>query len=147
MKLRFQKQLDYLIPFDAESEQWLLTKKNGDYFDVEIKTPRNYRFHKKFFKLLDISFPYWKPEIDSKYGEVLKGFDQYREAVTIQAGYYEQYFTLKGEVRIVAKSISFAAMDEEEFSVFYDQAVNVIVADVMVGYTVEQIHELIGNFL
>lgn len=148
VEVRLVKEGCYLAPYDSETEAWLNLKYDGQYFVADIVTPRNYEFHKKFFALLNVSFPRWKPEpVKTKTGDAVKSFEQFREDVTILAGYYEQNIRLDGTVRTVAKSISFAKMDNEEFSKFYDKAVTVIIRHVLKGMTIEQVDELVGGFL
>ena len=38
-------------------------------------------------------------------------------------------------------------MDEEEFTVLYDSIVTVIIQKILIGWTVEEIQESVGNFL
>lgn len=148
MELRLVKEGSYLAPYDTASEEWLLSKGSGQYFVCDLRTPRNYEFHKKFFALLNIAFPYWNPDsITNQYGEVERSFDQFREDITILSGYFEQTFRVDGSVRVRAKSISFSAMDNEDFSVFYNKAVSAVIKHVLIGWTIEQVDEAIGGFL
>jgi hypothetical protein len=148
MKIRLVKEGAYLAPFDSESEEWLNIKYDGQYFTCDIVTPRNYEFHKKFFALLNISFPNWNPKpVKTKFGKPEKDFETFREDVTILAGYYTQSYRLDGSVIVNAKSISFAAMDGEEFNKFYDKAIGVIIKHVLVGKTIEEVDQMVGTFL
>jgi len=148
MQIRLVKEGPYLAPFDSESEAWIEGRTDGDYFHAEITAPRNLEFHKKFFALLNAAYPHWNPEpLSNKHGVVEKSFEQFREDVTILAGFYEQRFRLDGTTRIVAKSIAFGKMDDVEFHNVYNQVVNVIIRKVLVGWTIEQVDELVGGFL
>lgn len=49
---------------------------------------------------------------------VIRSFDEFRKWATIEAGFYDTVITPSG-VKKVAKSISFAEMDEETFGEFY----------------------------
>lgn len=148
MKIRLVKEGAYLAPWDSESEEWLNLKHNGQYFECEIVTPRNLKFHKKFFALLNVAFPRWNPgEVTTKHGVAEKSFEQFREDLTIMAGYYEQTIRLDGTVRTRARSISFAAMDDEAFSKFYSACLNVILLRVLVGVTIDEAEQMIGSFL
>lgn len=57
---------------------------------------------------------------------LLKSFEAFREWVTIQAGYYTEHVYPDGSSNRRAKSISFANMDEIEFSQLYKSVLNVL---------------------
>jgi len=148
MQIRLTKQGDLLKPFDAEGEEWLRLKHDNQYFEADIATPRNVAFNRKFFALLNVAYPYWNPEsVDTKHGKAEKSFEQFRKDLIIIAGYWDLVPRLIGEPIIVAKSISFAKMDNEEFTVFYDKVLSVIIQRVLKGYTISEVDDLVGGFL
>ncbi|EIP3425745.1 DUF1367 family protein [Salmonella enterica] len=55
-----------------------------------------------------------------------KSFDAYRAWVTVEAGYYDVVELPDGSIRKVAKSISFAKMDETEFMGLYRAVFDVL---------------------
>lgn len=57
---------------------------------------------------------------------VCKSFDAYRTWVTVEAGFFDVVELPDGSVRKVAKSISFANMDEAEFQELYKAAFDVL---------------------
>lgn len=110
----------------------------GELFTLETIFPRNYEFHKKFFVLLTVGFDAWVPD-RKRYayrGMVIqKNFDRFREQVLILAGYYDQVFSLSGDrMEMVAKSISFAKMDDLEFDTLYQSVVTVLLEKVLTTY-------------
>lgn len=107
--------------------------KLGDPTRVKFTRVRNYRFHKKFFALLNFAFDYWEPDPANQVGE--KNFDQFREDIIILAGHYEQWIRLDGATRVVAKSIAFTNMSEDEFEELYAKTIDVIFKYVLTGYT------------
>lgn len=159
-----------LLPATPESGDFLRSVKIGEWIHADFKRVRNYAFHKRFFKLLQLGFDYWTPtggtvtsreqklisgfvnflcdsagqeyipalnEAAEQYlynvatlrtGDValLKSFDAFREWVTIQAGFYDEYTMPDGSRRKVAKSISFASMDDAEFNGVYQSVLNVL---------------------
>lgn len=148
MKGRFIKEGALLAPFDSQTELWFNAQQAGKYFEVEIKHPRNYEFHKKYFALLDSTFPHWNPPlVPSKWGIPEKSFEQYREDLTILTGYYNLVPRLDGTPRPVAKSISFAKMSNDDFSLLYSKTIDAIIKYVLVGWTIEQVDKLAGSFL
>lgn len=105
------------------------------FFDFII--PRNGMFHRKFFVLLDVGYDAWDPNRVRKSYKGLaveKSREQFREDITILAGYYEQTFNLKGEMRVRARSISFANMDDVEFERLYQSVVTVLLREVCHTY-------------
>lgn len=150
MKIRLVKEGGALAPYDSESEEWVNAQIQGKYFEADLTSPRNNQFHKKFFALLNATYPHWKPlEVGGSHGTLQvaeKSMAQYREDITILAGFYEQAIRLDGSVRTRAKSISFAKMSEAEFSLLYDKVISVILRKVLIGWTIEQVDDLVGGF-
>lgn len=50
-----------LLPATPESEDFLHSVKLGEWIHGDFKRLRNYAFHKRFFKLLQLGFEYWTP--------------------------------------------------------------------------------------
>jgi len=84
---------------------------------VKYSKPRNIKFHRKFFKLVDTVY---------QNQEVYNNSEHLRKHLTIAAGYYNITYTLDGEEYKEAQSISFASMSEIEFSEFYSKFIDVI---------------------
>ena len=100
-----------LIPAYQEDLEVLKLLNNDMIIEVEFKVKRNPKLHRKFFSLVNMLF-----ENQEGYTNI---YDLRRD-LTIAAGYYEEkinHFT--GEVKLEAKSISFASMDEVEFRQLY----------------------------
>lgn len=140
MKLYLTKTQIGLVTADEIAAEALDKYRNGTVLLCEIVQPRNYKFHKKFFALLNLGFQYWKPaEVDSKFGAPEKNFDTFREQVVIMAGFYHMVVTLRGEARAKADSISFANMSEDKFQDLYNKVLNVLLKIIFIGYTDEQV--------
>ena len=122
--------------------------KQGEVVSAEIKRPRNYRFLKKYFTLINYAFGVWEPEcLEYKGQPVGKSLDRFREDITILAGFYTLTANIKGEARAEAKSISFANMEEDEFSCLYSKTIDVILKHVLKNYTREDIDNVIDNII
>ena len=109
----------------------------GEIVDFEAIFPRNGKFHRKFFGLLNFAYDAWQPErVNKSYkGQpVSKNFERFRKDVVIQAGFYDQTFNLDGEMRLEAKSISFASMDDAQFEILYSAVADVILQKVLLNY-------------
>ncbi|MDU5473996.1 MULTISPECIES: DUF1367 family protein [unclassified Pantoea] len=159
-----------LTPATPEASEFLQRIKTGEWVSAEFRRVRNYQFHKRFFKLLQLGFDYWTPaggaltagelelvdrfvsyqikmagnahgatlrafadefillegQLRTREVALLKSFEPYREWVTVQAGYYDDVILPDGTRRRLAKSISFARMDEDTFQAFYKAAFNVL---------------------
>lgn len=124
-----------LVPVDQQAAEYIAKLKLGGGVTASVKQKRNVKFHRKFFKLLDLAFDAWEPAEKIYKGQVVaKNREQFRNDITILAGFYETTINLKGEVRLVAKSISFANMEQEEFDKVYNRVVDVILQRVLTSY-------------
>ncbi len=123
------------VPATDQDADICLKHKSGDVIHADFKKMRNSLFHRKFFALLNIGFGAWEPgDINNQYGPAEKNFEQFREDVTILAGYYEQHVRLDGTIRVTAKSISFSNMEQEDFEKVYSAVINVLLARVLTNY-------------
>ena len=122
--------------------------KQGEIVSAEIKRPRNYRFHKKYFALLNYAFGVWEPGcLEYKGKPVGKSFDRFREDITILAGYYTLTENIKGEVRAEADSISFGKMEDDEFASLYSKTIDVLLKHIFKNYTREDVDKVVDNII
>ena len=112
MKFTIVKQMNnsFKVAYDSDYEK-LKKIKVGDLLECEIRKPRNYKFHKKFFAMLNLVF-----QNQERYDNI----DDLRHDLTIVSGYYTERVNIQGEHVKMANSISFAKMTETEFSNLYD---------------------------
>lgn len=137
-----------LAPADIDSADYIDKVKVGATLAATVKKQRNPKFHRKYLALLTLAFDSWEPALKTYRGEtVQKNFDQFRKQVAILAGYYETSYTITGEVRLVAKSISFANMEDEEFEKLYAASVNVILSRILTNYTRDDLDAVIEKLL
>lgn len=137
-----------LKPIDEASLMDLMKLDSDKVYKCTIVKPRNIKFHRKFFALLHFAFDHWDvDEVQTKWGWVQKNFDQFREDIIIQCGYYEQVFRTDGTFRVIAKSISFASMKEEEFSQLYKSASQVILSKILTKYTQDDLDRVVEEVL
>ena len=141
-----------LAPLDDESADQLKKIKSHHVLECKLKRNRKPEFHRRFFKLLDIGFDAWTevaPEVTYRGQAILPNRERFREDITILAGYYEATFNLRGEVRMKAKSISFASMDQDEFEGLYSAVIDVLLRNVLtqVGYTEQSLREHVDRVL
>lgn len=115
---------------------------------IERHKKRNYKFHKKLFALLDIGFDAFEPPTQEYKGlPVQKNFKRFRKDVTIAAGFYEAVADINGNVRLEAKSISFAKMEENEFEQLYSKVADVLLQKVLKNYTRPDLDRVVNNIL
>jgi hypothetical protein len=106
----------------------------GELCQVEMVFSRNPRFHRKYFALLTLGYDAWMPCMEHNGQRVEKNFEQFREDVTILAGFYTQTWNIDGAMTVRAKSISFASMDDAEFEQVYSAVANVLLERVLTNY-------------
>jgi len=87
-------------------------------FVFKYSKPRNYKFHKKFFALVNMLY---------QNQEQYNNLEYLRKDLIIESGFYEIRYGIHGEEIKEAKSISFSNMDEIEFSELYNRVVDTIV--------------------
>lgn len=135
-----------LVPADPQATEYIAGLKLGAPVRAEVKRMRNYQFHKKLFALLNLAYESWEPTEATYKGQVVgKNFDQFRNDIVVLAGFFETTMTLKQEVRVVAKSISFGSMGQDEFDNLYNAVCNVILAKILKTYDREQLDEVMDR--
>lgn len=120
--LLFRKDLGSLRPGNAQAEEWLAKQPLGALIQVEAKRPRNVAFNAKFWAMLTII----ADNVEGLTPELLC------EVVKLRTGHVDVVKTKRGIVEI-PRSISFAAMSEDDFSAFYDRAIAFILSDILPG--------------
>lgn len=111
--------------------------KTGQIVHGTFTRMRNYKFHQRFFCLMQLGFDVWSDTAKAvEYrGEFIRpNLERFRKDITILAGYYETDVRLDGTIRVEAKSISFGNMDQDEFEKLYSECINVILDRIM-GHT------------
>ena len=145
------------IPASEDDAELLSKVKVGETVRLTLVRPRNIKFHKKFFALINLAFDYWEPP---KHGEgsawsekmpIERNVERFRKDVTIMAGYYDATYRLNGDVRFEAKSISFGSMSEDDFEKLYSKVIDVIINRVCTQYTEyemrKQVEDMVLDFV
>mgnify|MGYP001576487379 CR=1 FL=1 len=117
------KKLSALHPFDEFGEAAMRNIGQGEIVSVEVKRPRNLRFHRKFFAMLSIIL---------SNQDYYKSTDDLLDVCKLRVGHCRTLQTKLGQVQI-PKSISFAAMDDVAFADFYDRACDWVCSEVIPG--------------
>lgn len=145
MKLLLQCTSVGLVPlYDSDYEEKRKLKQ-GQVYQADVKVVRNLDFHRKFWSMLNTAWALL-PEKTQNGFRSLEGFRSY---LLVAAGFYELYYSprLKEYVEI-PKSISFASMDNEEFSECYERIKDVIwgILSTRVGITQEMFEQYLANY-
>ena len=123
-----------LAPADEVSNDELAKVKTGAQLHGKFTRMRNAVMHRRYFALLNYAFDVWSeiaPRVEYKGEPVAPNFDVFRRNIAVLSGFYTPVFNLKGELRMEAKSISFASMDELEFTTLYSKTIDTILSRVL----------------
>ena len=105
-----------LAPANDEEAQKLTAIKTGDQYTFEYKRMRNPHFHKKAFAFINFCFEHWA---GNEFQDSKEQKETFRKNLLVLAGYREQTYKIDGSVRVEAKSMSYGAMDQDEFESCY----------------------------
>lgn len=121
---------------------------SNEVYKAEITKPRNYKFHKKAFALIQAGFEAWNPEEKIYKGKIVeKNIDRFRDDVTILAGYYSVVFNYKGEMQFKADSWSFSNMDDIKFEEMYSRLIDVMLAKILINYNKQDLEKQVNIIL
>lgn len=124
-----------IVPlFDSDWEKFKRVPKNKE-VTVEIRQPRNIKLHRKFFALINMVF---------ENQDIYTDLEALRKDLTIEAGFYNEHADFNGEIKRTAKSISFANMENTEFSTLYNQYINTIIR--ILKWEIEDIEENLESY-
>ena len=122
-----------LVPACVDAEEWLGKTKHGQGVLIDPRRPRNYAHHKKFYAIIAVVASNW-PENDD---HSIISKDALVELVKLKVGLVSIVLDENGKAFTYPKSICFAAMPQEEFSVFYKDAITYMSA--VLGLDAEQL--------
>jgi hypothetical protein len=121
--------------------------KHNQVLSADFKKKRNSAFFRKWWALIDFAYEHWEPDLPDHKLNPEKTFDRFRKDLTILAGYYTAEYRINGDVRIEAKSISFAKMEEEEFEQLYSNTINAILKHILKNYTYADLDNVVNELL
>jgi hypothetical protein len=98
--------------------------------------------------LIDFAFDNWETDgLKYKGQVVIKDKSSLRSQLTILAGFNKIVYSIDDKPKYIAKSISFAKMDEIEFSKLYNKFIDVILHRVLTNYTKDDINRVVDELL
>lgn len=136
MEIYLKRTFNGFVPLYSSDLELANKIKVGDEVKADIKKPRNYKFHKMFFALLNIAF---------QNQDCTQHFEAFRRWMIVQAGRYELIRLPDGTTEKEPLSISFAKMDQEEFDRLYKDMVQVVI--LVTGADEEMISRELINFM
>ncbi|MFP2768062.1 DUF1367 family protein [Oceanisphaera sp. KMM 10153] len=136
-----------LIPAcDSEAER-MRRFANGGQYTIELKATRNPRFHRKMFAFFQFCFQHWcADQAGMEFADESTQFDTFRRHLTVLAGFREVSYTIDGRVRVEARSLSYGAMDDEEFERCYKAMIGAAIAHIFKGCDSEAIWNRLMEF-
>lgn len=135
-----------ITPLDAGSAETLAKHRYGQVFRCKAMRARNVKFLRKYFALLNYAYERWEPDPVGDF-EVKKDFEEFRKDVIKSAGFYDMVFQIDGSFKLMAKSIAFDNMEEEEFERLYSASIDVLLGHILAGQTREDVDQVVNNIL
>jgi hypothetical protein len=133
------KRLGALRPVDDAGEELLNSLPIGTPVKIKITRSRNLNHHRRLFALLQIVF-----ENQSIYPTV----EALLTVIKVTLGHCDVVKMPDGQMIPVAHSISFTSMDQDQFSRFYNQVVDLVLTHFLAGIErtelEKEIFQLIG---
>lgn len=130
-KINLIKRNGVLVPSLPDDEDKLARFKSGEIVRAEITRPRNIFFHRKFFALLRVVL---------EHTDQFENTDQILHILKLRLGHFETLIEPStGKQFLKPKSISFASMDEDDFSKFYNETVAVLLQFFLTGWAKEDL--------
>lgn len=123
-----------LAPESDEEAEKLRKIKAGASVRVTVTKEVNARFRRKWWALANYAFGLWSetmPERQYRGQEVQPSFERFRKDLTILAGHFHPVWTLKGEMRVEANSLSWARMTDETFEAFYSATIDAVLSKIL----------------
>ena len=118
-----------LLPYSNDDTNKILKLKKNTVYRVNIKQPRNYKHHSKYFALCRMI-------CDNT--EYFTSEKQVSEYLKLKTGHIES-FVIGNETIIIPKSINFDTLAQDEFEKYYDACLPIIAE--LLGCTVHEIQE------
>ena len=133
MKLFVYKQSGKLTPCTSDDKEKMGKMPKAEPFMISYIKVRNPRLHRLYFAFLDKVYTNIPETLEyvehPKTGLVVKRWPEpvnFRKQMEIYAGHYTESITMKGELRLEAKSIKYEELDDIAFSDLYTGVKNVI---------------------
>lgn len=132
-----------VIPSTDNDADYFQKKKRGSVLKAKITEPRNGKFFRKWWALAKFAFDHWEfGDYEWRGQRVQPNFERFRKDLIILAGYGDPVWNIKNELRMEARSISWAKMTEGEFEDFYSRTITAILQSEYFSKGVHSEHEI-----
>ena len=135
------------IPLEPEEFHRI---KPGEIIQVDWSKPRNPGFHRKAFALFKLIYDALPDSMEPVMigGDSvvpMRDFDETRKWLTVKAGFYDVIGYPDGSVRVRAKSLRYASMDEIEFALLYNNLVTLAIQYIPHFVDSDQVEALVNE--
>ena len=133
-----------LQAYSDEDYEMLQKIKIDNIVKAKIVQPRNVKFHRKFFSMINAAWD----SLTEEQRKNMRSKDTFREQLLIVSGFSEPLYDINGEKFMErAKSISFAKMDEPAFDTVYNRVLDTILT-ILVGNGVseDEFNNILKNY-
>lgn len=134
-----------LVPLYDSDHDLKQRLKVGSTVRCRVSLPRNYEFHKKFFALVRLTYDNLPLPLVERWK--IHSVDDMLRHFKRDLGYFTSSVNELGEREVEYKSISFAAMDKEEFERFYNGSVNLVLDKYIRGLEREDLLAEVEHFM
>lgn len=128
VELLFVRTLTGLAPADPIAEKQTLRVPIGTEVRVIMSRPRNPRFHRLVFGLLHLV--YQNLQVNT-----FGSFDVFLHAVKLATGLFDMGVDVHGNPCPIVRSVSYSAMQEAEFSEWWEKVIDLVLTKFLVGMT------------
>ena len=144
MKLLLLNTSEGLKPCYDEDYEEKKKLRSGKVYQAEIKLARNVEFHRKYFKLINLS---WEYQNENRQKHFKNNVNAFRKSVEMAAGHFDTIYSIpRNEWIETPKSISFDKMDEVEFQDLYDRVKDVLFTIFLKHISEEEFMRNLVNF-
>jgi hypothetical protein len=114
-----------------DAEAYLKTIPIGTVMKVEVRKPRSGLHHRKYWALCGLV---------AQNHATLETARQVDQAIKMLSGHVD-LVRVQDEVFRIPASISFAAMDQDQFAEFYNRACDVVVRELLPGVSLREVQD------
>ena len=144
MELYLMNTAQGLKPFNDDDYEEKKRLKIGQIYKAKISVPRNYRFHKKYFSMINCA---WDLQSEARQRFFKDDVHIFRKSVEIAAGHCDVAFNLTTRQWVeYPKSIAFDKMPGDEFELLYKKVREVLLKVFLTHITLEQFEETLLNY-
>lgn len=132
------------VPYGDDEYDKKAKLKIGEEYTIEVKTTRNAAFHRKYFKLIKLSWEYLN-EAQQKFFH--NNIEVFRKTMEVQAGHCELVYSIQRREWVESpKSIAFDKMSEEEFAELYERVKDALFEIVLKNVDEEEFFNVLMYF-